>query len=120
MDIWQYIKLENIELRIFLSPARCLCATVIMGEFIELPEEETVETMTVRFRTIGDATCTGAALSTEQSRRHHRRSGGCPSDRARYACGRQALRSSHGRPQEAGLLLSTAGNQNTIVHLTQF
>ncbi len=71
MDIWQYIKLENIELpSLYFSHEReCFVRNgVIMGvcDFIELTEEEkkTVETMTVRFRTIGDATCTGAALST--------------------------------------------------------
>ncbi|MGB0409672.1 MAG: sulfate adenylyltransferase subunit CysD [Opitutales bacterium] len=71
MDIWQYIKLEQIDLpNLYFSHEReCFVRNgVIMGvcDFIEMtPEEkETVETMTVRFRTIGDATCTGAALST--------------------------------------------------------
>ena len=71
MDIWQYIKLENIDLpNLYFSHEReCFIRNgVIMGvcDFIELlPEEkETVKKMTVRFRTIGDATCTGAALST--------------------------------------------------------
>ncbi|MEO0510525.1 MAG: sulfate adenylyltransferase subunit CysD [Verrucomicrobiota bacterium] len=71
MDIWQYIKLENIDLpNLYFSHEReCFVRNgVIMGvcDFIEMtPEEkETVETKTVRFRTIGDATCTGAALST--------------------------------------------------------
>ncbi|MGB0742953.1 MAG: sulfate adenylyltransferase subunit CysD [Opitutales bacterium] len=70
MDIWQYIKQENIELpNLYFSHEReCFVRNgVIMGvcDFIEMtPEEkETVEKMTVRFRTIGDATCTGAALS---------------------------------------------------------
>lgn len=71
MDIWQYIKQENIDLpNLYFSHEReCFIRNgVIMGvcDFIEMtPEEkETVEKMTVRFRTIGDATCTGAALST--------------------------------------------------------
>ncbi|MGB0272686.1 MAG: sulfate adenylyltransferase subunit CysD [Opitutales bacterium] len=71
MDIWQYIKLESIELpNLYFSHEReCFVRNgVIMGvcDFIEMtPEEQkTVETKTVRFRTIGDATCTGAALST--------------------------------------------------------
>jgi sulfate adenylyltransferase subunit 2 len=70
MDIWQYIKLEKIELpNLYFSHEReCFVRNgVIMGvcEFIELTPEEkkTVKPMTVRFRTIGDATCTGAALS---------------------------------------------------------
>lgn len=71
MDIWQYIKLENIDLpNLYFSHERdCFVRNgVIMGvtDFMELlPEEKaSVEKMTVRFRTIGDATCTGAALST--------------------------------------------------------
>ncbi|MGC6456462.1 MAG: sulfate adenylyltransferase subunit CysD [Coraliomargaritaceae bacterium] len=70
MDIWQYIKLENIDLpNLYFSHERdCFVRNgVVMAvtDFIELlPEEkEKVEKMTVRFRTIGDATCTGAALS---------------------------------------------------------
>jgi sulfate adenylyltransferase subunit 2 len=69
MDIWQYIKAENIELpHLYFSHERdCFIRDgVIMGvcDFIELLPGEKVEKMTVRFRTIGDATCTGACLST--------------------------------------------------------
>ena len=69
MDIWQYIKAENIELpHLYFSHERdCFVRDgVIMGvcDFIELLPGEKVEKMTVRFRTIGDATCTGACLST--------------------------------------------------------
>jgi sulfate adenylyltransferase subunit 2 len=70
MDIWQYIKQEEIELpSLYFSHKRpCFERNgVIMAvtEFIQmLPEEEAaVKEMQVRFRTIGDATCTGAALS---------------------------------------------------------
>ena len=71
MDIWQYIKLESIELpNLYFSHDReCFVRNgVIMGvcDFIEMTTDEkaSVETKKVRFRTIGDATCTGAALST--------------------------------------------------------
>ncbi|MBT4757961.1 MAG: sulfate adenylyltransferase subunit CysD [Opitutae bacterium] len=69
MDIWQYIKAENIELpHLYFSHERdCFVRDgVIMGvcDFIELLPGEKIEKMTVRFRTIGDATCTGACLST--------------------------------------------------------
>lgn len=69
MDIWQYIKAENIELpHLYFSHERdCFVRDgVIMGvcDFIELLPDEKVEKMVVRFRTIGDATCTGACLST--------------------------------------------------------
>ncbi len=68
MDIWQYIKAEAIELpNLYFSHEReCFTRNgVIMAvsEFVTLQPDETVETMRVRFRTIGDATCTGAALS---------------------------------------------------------
>lgn len=68
MDIWQYIKAENIELpHLYFSHERdCFVRDgVIMGvtDFIELLPGEKVEKMVVRFRTIGDATCTGACLS---------------------------------------------------------
>ncbi len=69
MDIWQYIKAENIELpHLYFTHERdCFVRDgVIMGvsDFIELLPDEKVEKMVVRFRTIGDATCTGACLST--------------------------------------------------------
>lgn len=69
MDIWQYIKAEEIELpSLYFSHERdCFVRDgVIMSisDFIELLPEEKVEKMIVRFRTIGDMTCTGAALST--------------------------------------------------------
>ncbi|MBC2593154.1 sulfate adenylyltransferase subunit CysD [Ruficoccus amylovorans] len=71
MDIWQYIKQENIPLpslyfaherEVFVRDGTLLAKT----DFISLlPEEEpTLERKTVRFRTIGDATCTGATLSS--------------------------------------------------------
>jgi sulfate adenylyltransferase subunit 2 len=65
MDIWQYIRLENIELpnlyfshdrEVFLRDGTLLAKT----NFIQLLPDEKIETRTVRFRTIGDATCTGA------------------------------------------------------------
>ena len=68
MDIWQYIKLENIDLpNLYFSHERdCFIRNgVIMAvtEFTKPLDSETVERMRVRFRTIGDTTCTGAALS---------------------------------------------------------
>ena len=37
------------------------------SDYIELLPDEQVEKRVVRFRTIGDITCTGAALSTAES-----------------------------------------------------
>lgn len=69
MDIWQYIKLENIALpELYFSHEReCFVRNgVIMAvtEYTQPQSEETVEKMQVRFRTIGDTTCTGANIST--------------------------------------------------------
>jgi sulfate adenylyltransferase subunit 2 len=69
MDIWQYIKLENIALpELYFSHERdCFIRNgVIMAvtDFTQPQPEETVEKMQVRFRTIGDTTCTGANISS--------------------------------------------------------
>jgi len=72
MDIWQYIKSENIDIpELYLSHKRpCFERDgVILAKtsFIETKESEKIEQMQVRFRTIGDATCTGATLSDADS-----------------------------------------------------
>ena len=69
MDIWQYILKENIEIpTIYFSHERdCFIRDgVIMGktDFVQTSDNEEISKMTVRFRTIGDATCTGAVAST--------------------------------------------------------
>jgi sulfate adenylyltransferase subunit 2 len=68
MDVWQYIALNNIEIPvIYFSHQR----DVVMREgmllanspYITVMPGERVERKTVRFRTIGDMTCTGAVES---------------------------------------------------------
>ena len=68
MDIWQYTKLENIELpslyfahdrEVFERNGSLLAVT----DSISFQDKEDVSTKTVRFRTIGDVTCTGAVES---------------------------------------------------------
>ncbi len=70
MDIWQYIKAENIPLPnlYFAAPRLCFKRDGVLlakTDFLHLlPEEEpTLTTRQIRFRTIGDATCTGAVES---------------------------------------------------------
>lgn len=68
MDIWQYILLEEIEIpSLYFSHTRdCFERDgVLLGKtnFIQTKETENIKPMKVRFRTIGDATCTGATLS---------------------------------------------------------
>ena len=69
MDIWQYIKKENISIpNLYLTHKRkCFVRDgVILAktDFIETKPSEEIKEMQIRFRTIGDATCTGAVSST--------------------------------------------------------
>lgn len=70
MDVWQYILSENIPLpKIYFSHKRKVFkrdGQWLAGDFdfiVKKPTEE-VEERIVRFRTIGDITCTGAVEST--------------------------------------------------------
>ena len=69
MDVWQYIAQEEIEIpsiyfaherKVFNRRGVWLADT----DFVNRQDDEKIETRTVRFRTIGDATCTGAVEST--------------------------------------------------------
>ena len=69
MDIWQYILHEKMEIpSLYLSHKRKVFERdgVILAdsEFINKKEDEKVIEMKVRFRTIGDMTCTGATSSS--------------------------------------------------------
>jgi len=68
LDIWQYIQTENIEIpNLYFSHKRKMYnregVWLADNEFITLKSTEQVEEKVVRFRTIGDMTCTGASLS---------------------------------------------------------
>ncbi|TXB65171.1 sulfate adenylyltransferase subunit CysD [Vicingus serpentipes] len=72
MDVWQYILQEKIDIpSIYLAHERDVFVRdgVIMSttHFIEQRESEPTKKMKVRFRTIGDATCTGAVESDADS-----------------------------------------------------
>jgi sulfate adenylyltransferase subunit 2 len=72
MDVWQYILHEKIEIpSIYLSHERDVFIRdgVIMSvtDFIQQRDTEPTKKMIVRFRTIGDATCTGAVESDADS-----------------------------------------------------
>ena len=69
MDVWQYIALESLDIpSLYFAHEREVFyrrGTLLAGsEFISVQPGETVERRTVRFRTIGDVTCTGAVLSS--------------------------------------------------------
>ena len=68
MDVWQYLLKENIPLPslYFTHQRKCVKRgeTILAhSEFLNLKPEEKIETMQVRFRTIGDLTITGAIES---------------------------------------------------------
>lgn len=68
MDIWQYIKAEKIELpSLYFAHEREVLVRngviLAVSEFVQPREGETVEVRKVRFRTMGDATITGAVES---------------------------------------------------------
>lgn len=68
MDIWMYMKREGIELPSLYYAHERECITrngviLAVSEFVSPREGETVETKKIRFRTMGDATITGAVES---------------------------------------------------------
>lgn len=72
MDVWQYILLENIPIpNLYFSHEREVVdrdGTILAaGEYVTLKEGEIPVKRIVRFRTIGDMTCTGAVESTANS-----------------------------------------------------
>lgn len=72
MDIWQYILEEKIKLpSLYFSHQReCFERNgVILAKtkFVSIKPDEEIKPMIIRFRTIGDATCTGAILSNADS-----------------------------------------------------
>lgn len=69
MDIWQYIAQEKIEIpSLYFSHQRKVFnrrgVWLADTQYVNRQTDEELVTKTVRFRTIGDATCTGAVLST--------------------------------------------------------
>src|ERR1700710_2342341 len=72
LDVWQYIASEQLEIpSIYFSHEREVFARDGMlyahNEFMELIDGEVPFTESVRYRTVGDMTCTGAVRSTATS-----------------------------------------------------
>jgi len=68
MDVWQYIEREELEVpSIYFAHSREVFRRDNMwlstSEFLPHGEDEAVQRMTVRYRTVGDMTCTGAVDS---------------------------------------------------------
>jgi len=69
LDIWQYIERENMTLpEIYFAHERDVLLRdnmwLAVGPFVQPREGEVVERRVVRFRTVGDANCTGAVDSS--------------------------------------------------------
>ena len=110
--MWQYIAAEELELpSIYLAHEREVFARdgmlYAVSDFIELMRRRGAVHESVRYRTVGDMSCTGAVRSTRDARcprwwprsrrRHHRA--------RRDARRRPRVRGRDGRPQARGLLL---------------
>lgn len=72
LDIWQYIAKENVPLpHIYFAHQREVFTRdgvlLAKSDFMKLDSDETSETKQVRFRTVGDMTCTGAVESSASS-----------------------------------------------------
>lgn len=69
LDVWNYIRREKIDLpSIYFSHERQVLnhegQLVAVSEFIKLESKDIIETKKVRYRTVGDMTCTAAVEST--------------------------------------------------------
>ncbi len=69
MDVWQYIAMENIPIpNLYFTHKRVIVdrkgTLLAKSDFITLLPGESYEERIVRFRTVGDMTCTGAVEST--------------------------------------------------------
>ena len=69
LDVWRYIQQENIPLpSLYYAHLRpCIRHNgrwVAVSEYIQLDDTDVIETLSVRYRTVGDMTCTAAIKST--------------------------------------------------------
>ncbi len=69
LDVWQYIEREEMAIPdIYFAHERNVILRdgmyLAVGPFVEARDTETVQRLTVRFRTVGDANCTGAVISS--------------------------------------------------------
>ena len=72
LDIWQYIQREQMDLpSIYFAHERDVILRdgmwLAVGDFVEPAPGEEVKNLKVRFRTVGDANCTGAVISDADS-----------------------------------------------------
>ena len=72
MDVWQYIEREELEVpTIYFAHERDVFRRdgmwLATSEFLPNTDDEQIQKMTVRYRTVGDMTCTGAVDSGAQN-----------------------------------------------------
>jgi sulfate adenylyltransferase subunit 2 len=72
MDVWQYIDREKLEVpSIYFAHEREVFRRdgmyLAVNDFLHVRDNERVERLTVRYRTVGDMTCTGAVASPARS-----------------------------------------------------
>jgi len=72
LDVWQYLMMEEVPLpNLYFSHKRkCFVRDGIIlaaSDYINMKPDEEIKEMTIRFRTIGDMTCTGAVESTAET-----------------------------------------------------
>lgn len=72
LDVWNYIKKENIQLpSIYFSHEREVLEyegqMIAVSDFIQIDEDDVISTKTVRYRTVGDMTCTAAVESNAKT-----------------------------------------------------
>ena len=109
MDVWHYIQWKEIRCRRSTSPTGATCAARTACCWPSPRASPCcparVENKLVRFRTIGDMTCTGAVSPPPRPRRDHPGDRRRPRHRTRHARRRQAVGNRDGRPQARGVLL---------------
>ena len=120
LDVWEYIRAEDLELpSIYFAHEREVFErdgmVYAVSEFLHT-NGDTPFTASVRYRTVGDMTCTGAVRSqAHAARRRDRRDRRHADHRARRDARRRPReRGRHGGPQAGGVLLvlrvATAGS----------
>ena len=72
LDVWQYIALETIEVpSLYFSHKREIFVRdgviLAVSPYVDLQEKEVPQERTIRFRTIGDMSCTGATESLAEN-----------------------------------------------------
>ena len=112
LDVWRFVAERDVELpSLYFAHRRQVFRRdgmlMAVDRHVPMADDEVPFEAQVRFRTIGDATCTAAVESSRRHRRGHpRRDGRGAGDRAwRDACGRPHLRGRYGRPQAPGIFL---------------